>query len=131
VSAADRPAGQPLIAFAVDPTDEKRDALTAAGKASWILSQCVDAVNSFSSSVCFKGLLLELLTKCTIALGVGLPHDTLTADYLHATITDKLQLSITANSCVKEEHVMECVPTTGEIRVDPQVSMHTSAAFSQ
>ena len=89
-SAADRAADTPLLAFAVDPADETRDALTAAGKSSWVLTECVDAVNRFSESPCFKSLLRKLLDRCTTALSVELPDASnalLTADYLHATIT--------------------------------------------
>ena len=126
-SAADRDADIPLLAFAVDPTDETRDALTAAGKSSWVLTECVDAVNHFSEAPCFKALLRELLDRCTAALSVrlaGASSASLTADYLHATITNKLQLNITAEPCLRKEHIMETVPATGEIRIDAELLEH-------
>ena len=81
-------------------------------------------MNSFSESPCFKHLLHELLSESTRALKVGTPDASLTADYLHATITRKLQLSITAEPCHKTVHIMETDPATGVIRIDAELLKH-------
>ena len=133
-TAVTRPANTPLLAFAVDPKDETRDALTATGKSSAILTECVDAVNSFATSQCFKTLLRSLLTRSTVALSVELAQaddDRLTGDYLYAAITDKLQLSITADSCTDKAHIMETEPGTGAVRIDHDLLLQLCAASSQ
>ena len=124
VDAVDRCAGAPLLAFAVDPHGAARDTLIAAGTLSWIVVECVDAVNRFAQSPLFRRLIWELLNKCTTALDVGSPDDTLTPDYLHATVTNKLQLVIVAEPCEEDAHIMDCVPATGHIRFDHKLLQH-------
>ena len=119
--ASDRLPHVPLISFEADKDDPTVDALTTAGKSSQALAECVDAVNRFSQSPCFKHLLRRLLEECISALKVQVNRDAawaVDADDLYACITNKLQLVIVADPCQDERHIIETKPVRGEIRID-------------
>ena len=121
-SADGRSPQAPLIAFEADSRDTTKDALAVAGKDSWILTECVDAVNRFSRSLCFKQLLCRLLLKCTDAVQLSVldVKDT-PPDQLHAAITNKLRLVIVDQQCSDPAHYMESVPEKGWIRIDARL----------